>query len=92
MYEKFLELKKTKPWLFWLLIIPFIVVAGLELYNKYLVGSSKKIVDDAEEKDQELKKEQDKAEAGAEYHKEESEKIGEEIESINVDENWHLKE
>jgi len=84
MYEKFLKLKATKPWLFWLLIVPFVVVAVLEVYNKYLVGSSKKIVEKAEEKDKELKKEQQKAE--------ESKKIEEEIENIDVDEDWHLKE
>ena len=91
MYEKFLELKKDKPWLFWLLIIPFLFVAVLELYNKYLVNSGKQAVKDAEETDKKLKEKQIKAELGAEYHSEKADKIEEEIDKKKTDEDWHLQ-
>jgi predicted negative regulator of RcsB-dependent stress response len=90
MYEKFLELKKNKKWLFYLLIIPFLIVAALEFYNRYLVNSGKKIVEDSEKKDEKLKAEQERAEKEAEKHKEKAEKLEEKIENTNIDENWHL--
>jgi hypothetical protein len=91
MYEKFLKLKEEKAWLFWLLIIPFIFVAGLEFYNKYLVNSGKQAVKDAEKADKDLKKEQTKAELGGEYHEEKAEEIEEKINDIKTDKDWHLK-
>ena len=91
MYEKFLKLKKEKAWLFWLLIVPFLVVAAFELYSNYLVNSGKKVVKDAEKKDNELKAEQDKTEAGAKYHEEKANEIEEDINNKKVDEDWHLK-
>jgi hypothetical protein len=91
MYEKFLKMKEDKPWLFWLLIIPFVIVAALEFYNRYLVNSGKKIVEDAEKKDKELEKGQMKAEAGADYHEEKAKKIEEEINNKKVDKDWHLQ-
>ena len=90
MYEKFIKLKEDKPWLFYLLFLPFLLIAAYEMYNRYLVNSGKKIVEEAEKKDGELKKEQDKAEAGAEYHKEEADKKEKEIKE-DVDKDWHLK-
>jgi hypothetical protein len=91
MYEKFLKLKEEKKWLFYLLIIPFLIVAALEFYNRYLVNSGKQIVKDTEEKDSKLKKDQLKAEAGGEYHKDEADKLQNEIDNKKVDEDWHLK-
>ena len=91
MYEKFIEIKSKKPWLFYLLIIPFVLVWGYEMYSKYLVNSGKEIVKETEEADVKLKADQDKAEAGGEYHKEEADKIEEKIDNINVDEDWHKK-
>ena len=92
MYDKFLKLKEDKPWLFWVLIIPFIVVAGFELYNKYLVNSGKQAVKDAEKKDEKLKDKQNKAEAGADYHEEKAKEIEKDIKEIKVDEDWHKNE
>ena len=86
-----MELKEKKKWLFYLLIIPFIIVAGLEFYNTYLVNSGKKAVKDAEKEDKKLKEKQDKAEAVADHHKEEADKIEEKIDDIKVDKDWHLK-
>lgn len=91
MYQKFLKLKKEKAWLFYLLIIPFLIVAVLEFYNKYLVNSGKEIVKKAEEQNGSLEKNQMKAEAGADYHEEKSNKIEEDINKKKVDKNWHLK-
>ena len=91
MYDKFLEIKKDKPWLFWVLIVPFLFVAGLEFYNKYLVNSGKQAVKDAEKVDIDLKKEQYKAEAGAEYHEEKAKETEDKIDDIKVDEDWHKK-
>jgi hypothetical protein len=90
MYEKFLKIKEDKPWLFYVLIIPFVIVAILEFYNKYLVNSGKNIVKEAEEENKQLNKQQMKAEAGADYHKEKAEKIEQEIQEKKVDKNWHL--
>ena len=90
MYEKFLKIKEKRPWLFYLLIVPFLVVFILEMYNKYLVNSGKEIVKDAEKEDKALKVEQDKAKAGADWHKDEADKIGDKIKNISVDDDWHL--
>ncbi len=91
MYEKFLKIKEKRPWLFYLLIVPFLVVFLLEMYSKYLVNSGKEIVKDAEKADAELAKDQLKAEAGADYHKEEADKLEDKIENTSVDEDWHKK-
>lgn len=89
MYDKFLEIKSKKPWLFYLLIIPFVLVWAYEIYNKYLVNSGKEIVKETEEADAKLKEKQNKAEAGGDYHKEEADKKEEKIDNIKVDEDWH---
>lgn len=91
MYDKFMKLKEEKQWLFWLLIIPFIVVAGMEFYNRYLVNSGKKTVKDAEKKDEKLAEKQHKAEAKAEQHEKNADNIEEQIDNIKVDKDWHLK-
>jgi len=91
MYEKILKLKETKKWLFYLLIIPFILAAIYEFYNKYLVNSGKEIVKDAEKEDKKLKEKQIKAEKNAKYHEEAADKIEEKIDNIKVDKDWHLK-
>jgi heme/copper-type cytochrome/quinol oxidase subunit 2 len=91
MYDKFLKLKENKPWLFWILIIPFVIVAAMEFYNRYLVNSGKKAVKDAEKKDEKLAEKQHKAEAKAEQHEKNADNIEEEINNIKVDEDWHLK-
>ena len=54
MYEKFLKLKENKPWLFWLLIVPFVAIAAYEFYSTYLVNSGKKAVKDADKEDEKL--------------------------------------
>lgn len=89
MYDKFIKLKEEKPWLFWVLIIPFVIVAGMEFYNKYLVNSGKQAVKDAEKKDEKLKEKQDKAEALADHHEKNADNIEEQINNIKVDEDWH---
>lgn len=89
-YEWFLELKKEKSWLFWLLVIPFVFVAAYEFYNRHLAKGAKKVVEKAEEKDKELKAKQDKAEAGAKYHEEKAKEIEEEIAKKKADKDWHL--
>lgn len=91
MYNKFLKLKENKPWLFWLLIIPFVVVSIIEFYNTYLVNSGKKAVKDAEKEDEKLKEKQKKAEVLADYHEEKANDIQKEIDNIKVDKDWHLK-
>ena len=89
MYDKFLKLKENKPWLFWILIIPFLAVAAMEFYNRYLVNSGKQAVKDAENKDEKLKEKQNKAEALAEHHEKKANNIEKQIENIKVDEDWH---
>ena len=91
MYDKFLKLKENKPWLFWILIIPFVIVAAMEFYNRYLINSGKQAVKDAEKKDDKLAEKQHKAEAKAEQHEENADNIEKEINNIKVDEDWHLK-
>ena len=91
MYDKLLKLKTSKPWLFWILIIPFILAAGFEFYNRYLINSGKKAVKDAEKKDVKLKEKQDRAEAAADEHKKEADKIEQDIKDTKVDEDWHKK-
>ena len=91
MYEKFLEIKEKKSWLFYLLIIPFAIVFIYEMYNKYLTNSGKEIMKDARKKDEDLKAEQVKAEEGAKQHKEEADKIEEKINKETPDKDWHLK-
>ncbi len=91
MYEKLLKIKEEKKWLFYLLIIPFVILLLYEMYNKYLVNSGKEAVKDAEKKDKDLKAEQEKAEHGSDYHKEKSDKIEEKIKDTDIDEDWHLK-
>ena len=91
MYEKFMDLKENKKWLFYLLIPVFVVVAGLQFYNTYLVNSGKKAVKDAEKEDEKLKEKQDKAEAIADHHEEKADQIEEEIKNIKTDKDWHLK-
>jgi len=90
MYERFLELKKTKSWLFYLLIIPFVFIAIMEFYNRYLMNSGKKVVVEAEKKDEDLKAKQEKAEQDAKDHEEKADKIEEEIDKEKVDKDWHL--
>ena len=91
MYEKLLELKENKKWLFYLLIPIFIVVTGFEFYNKYLINSGKQLVKDTEEEDKKLKAKQDKAEAIGEHHKAEADKIEKDIKDTKVEKDWHLK-
>jgi anionic cell wall polymer biosynthesis LytR-Cps2A-Psr (LCP) family protein len=91
MYEKFMELKENKKWLFYLLIPIFLVVAGLQFYNTYLINSGKKAVKDAEKEDEKLKEKQNKAEAVADHHKDNADKIEKEIKDTKVDKDWHLK-
>jgi len=91
MYEKLLKLKEEKQWLFWLLIIPFVLAAGYEFYNRYLINSGKQAVKDAEKEDGKLKEKQDKAEAIADVHKKEADKIDKNIKDTKVDKDWHLK-
>lgn len=91
MYDKLLKLKENKKWLYYLLIVPIVVLGILEIYNKYLVNSAKNIVKDAEKKDNDLEKKQIKAEQAAEFHKEEAENIEKNINNKKIDKNWHLK-
>lgn len=91
MYEKFLEIKEKRAWLFYLLIIPFVLVFVYEMYNRYLVNSGKEIIKDAKKEDANLKKEQAKAEGAAKVHQEEAKKIEENIKNDTTDKDWHLK-
>jgi len=91
MYEKFLELKENKKWLFYLLIIPFVIVAGLEFYNRYLLNSGKQIVRDTEEEDKKLEREQVKAEESAKYHQEKAKELEKESNNVEVNKDWHLE-
>jgi hypothetical protein len=91
MYEKILKLKQEKSWLFYLLIIPFLVLGAIELYNKYLVNSGKRIVDKAEEKDKELEVKQKEAVKKAEEYEEKAKENEEKAKNNKVDKNWHLK-
>jgi hypothetical protein len=92
MYLKLLELKKRKKWLFYLLIIPFLILFILELYKKYLFNSAKSIIKETEEKDAELRNKQGQAEYGSEYHKNKAEEINKNIKNNKITEDWHLDE
>lgn len=89
MYNKFIKLKEEKPWLFWILIVPFAIVAAMEFYNRYLINSGKQAVKDAEKKDEKLKEKQNKAEALAGYHKKKADDIEDQIKNIQIDKDWH---
>ena len=91
MYEKLLKLKEEKQWLFWLLIIPFVLAAGYEFYNRYLINSGKQAVKDAEKKDEKLKDKQIKAEVAAEVHEKKADEIEQKIKDTKVDKDWYLK-
>ena len=91
MYDKLLKLKENKKWLYYLLLVPIVVLGILELYNKYLVSSAKSAVNDAEKKDNDLEKKQIKAEQAAESHEEEAKNIEKNINSQKIDKKWHLQ-
>lgn len=91
MLEKLLALKEDKKWLYYLLILPIIILSIYELYNKYLINSSKNIVKDAQKTDDILQKEQTKIEQKAKVHEEEAQKIEENINNTKVDKDWYLK-
>jgi hypothetical protein len=91
MYDKLLKLKENKKWLYYLLLVPIVVLGILELYNKYLVSSAKSAVKDAEKKDNDLEKKQIKAEQAAESHEEEAKNIEKNINSQKIDKKWHLQ-
>ena len=91
MLEKLMELKKEKKWMFYLLIIPIGILSIYELYSKFLVKSSKDIVEDAQKKDDALEKEQIRAEESAKIHQEEAKKIQEKIDNADIDKDWYKK-
>ena len=91
MYDKLLKLKQDKKWLYYLLLLPILVLVVLEFYNKYLSKSAKDIVQDAEKNDKKLEKKQIKAEQAAEYHEEKAKNIEKNINDQKIDKNWHLK-
>lgn len=92
LYEKILQLKQEKRWLFYLLFVPFVLLGILELYNKYLSKSAENTVDNAEKKDLQLEKKQIKAEQGAKVHQEEAKEIEKEISGKQITKDWHLNE
>lgn len=91
MLEKLQALKENKKWLYYILFLPILVLSIYELYNKYLVNSSKTIIQNAEKKDDTLQKEQIKAEQTAAIHQEEANKIEDKINSTQVNKDWYLK-
>ena len=91
MYDRLLKLKTDKKWLYYLLLLPILVLAILELYNKYLSNSAKNAVQDAENNDKKLEKKQIKAEQAAEYHEEKAKNIEKNINNQKIDRDWHLK-
>jgi hypothetical protein len=92
LYQKILELKEKKKWLFYLLLVPFVILTILELYNKYLSKSAQNTVKDTEKKDNKLEKKQIQAEQGAKYHEGEAQKIEKDIDKKKVTKDWHLDE
>jgi len=91
MYDKLLKLKEDKKWLYYLLLIPIVILGILELYNKYLLNSAKNTIQDTEKNDKKLEKKQVKAEQAAEYHEEKAKNIEKNINNQKIDKNWHLK-
>lgn len=91
MYDKLLKLKTDKKWLYYLLFVPILVVAVLEIYNKYLLNSAKNTVQDAENNDKKFKNKQTKAEQAAKYHEEKAKDIEKNINNQKTDKDWHLK-
>jgi predicted Holliday junction resolvase-like endonuclease len=91
MLEKLLALKEDKRWLYYLLILPIIILSIYELYNKYLISSSKTIVEETKKTDEILQKEQIKVEQKAKIHEEEAQKIEEHINNTKIDKDWYLK-
>jgi predicted negative regulator of RcsB-dependent stress response len=91
MYEKMLELKNNKKWLFYLLIIPFALLFLYNLYNKYIIRGVKKAIKDAEGVDKKLTKEIEstKQKALEEFNK--AKEIEEKINNTKIDKDWHLK-
>jgi len=91
MYDKLLKLKTDKKWLYYLLLLPILILGILELYNKYLLNSAKNAVQDAKNTDKKLEKKQTKAEQAAEFHKEKAKDIEKNINNQKIDKDWHLK-
>lgn len=91
MYDKFMDLKKNKKWLFYLLIIPFLIAAAIEFYNRYIINSSKKIIKKTKDKDKELEIKQKEAEKEADKAEKEADDIENKINNIKVNKDWHKK-
>lgn len=91
MYEKLLKLKQNKKWLYYLLLVPVAVLIVLEIYNKYLVKSTKNMVKEVEKDDKKLKKKQEKLQQKAQTYKEKAKNIEKEINEQTIDKDWHLK-
>jgi predicted Holliday junction resolvase-like endonuclease len=91
MYEKMLEIKQNKKWLFYLLIVPFALLFLYNLYNKYIIRGAKKDIEDAEEQEGKLKNKQNKLLEQAQKEQDEAKKIEEKIDNTTIDKDWHLK-
>lgn len=91
MYEKMLEIKQNKKWLFYLLIVPFALLFLYNLYNKYIIRGAKKDIEDAEKQEGRLKNKQIKLLEQAQKEQDEARKIEEKINNTTIDKDWHLK-
>lgn len=91
MYEKMLELKNNKKWLFYLLIIPFGLLFLYNLYNKYIIRGVKKAIQDAEGVDKKLTKEIESTKQKALEELNKAKEIEEKINNTKIDKDWHLK-
>jgi len=77
--------------LFYLLIPLVLIFVFRDLLLSVLIGSARKMADEAKKKDAELKAEEDKLNSEADRLKSEADRIEDEIKKGNDDEDWHRK-
>ena len=82
--------KKGHPVLFWILLPILILLAVLGAVGSAFLSSTKDDMREANIEDAKLKAEADKANAAANVHKANADKIENEIGEIKDDENWDI--
>lgn len=95
MINKLAGLWETKRWLFWLLLPLTALAVGIKYYLDYLEYKADRDLEEAQNRDDELKAKQDKYNDEANKAKAEADKIEEKIENRktdDIDDDWHLKE
>lgn len=78
--------------IFFFLLLPIIlIVLFKDLLLDLVIGSARKILNDAKKKDEGLRSEQEWAEAIANEKKKQADELGKQAENVDEDENWHKR-